>query len=153
MVPVNTAVIYVVVQMGKVSEQARKKYQERIKEYKAKTNVVIQDEKKLALSLKKGDLESNPKRLILAEYNLTLVSYYTLLSSLSISLLGIRNDTFLNEARKCCYKAIIYIEEVVSDYVDVPFSEYEDRVLSIEECSDESIYELLTLIFMVRINP
>ena len=72
-----------------------------------------------------------------------MVAHYLLMNSLSLSLLGIRNEAYLNEARKCCYKAIIWLEEVVTSLIDAPFSEYEEALAAIENVTDESRYELV----------
>ena len=62
------------------------------------------------------------KRLALAEENLGLVANFLLMNSLSWSFLGLKNEAYLNEARKCVYKVLIYLEEIVTSYIDVPFS-------------------------------
>jgi len=132
--------------MGKVSEKAKKKYQEKITEYKALINEIIQHERKTVSQFRKGDVSYNPQRIEMATENLVLVSYYTLINSLSLALLGIKNESYLNEARKCLYKAIIYLEEIVSAYIDVPFSEYEEGLISIEDFDDISRYKLVNKI-------
>jgi len=132
--------------MPKVNEKARKKYQSRILEYKTVINQLIQDEKRNSLRLVKGDKTHNHQRLDLAIQNLSLVSYYTLINSLSLTLLGIKNDSLLNEARKCLYKAIIYLEEVVTAFIDVPFSDYEEALESIADLGDAERYELMNRI-------
>ena len=132
--------------MAKVSEKAKKKYQEKITEYQALISEMIQNERKIVSQLKKGDVSFHPQRLDMATGNLMLVSYYTLINSLSLALLGIKNETYLNEARKCLYKAIIYLEEIVSAYVDAPFADYEEGLISIEEFDDISRYQLVNRI-------
>jgi hypothetical protein len=132
--------------VAKVSEKAKIKYQEKIKEYKAITNEIIQNEREIASQFRKGEVIYNAQRLELADRNLVLVSYYTLINSLSLALLGIKNESYLNEARKCLYKAIIYLEEIVSAYIDVPFSDYEEGLMSIEDLDDISRYKLVNRI-------
>ena len=48
-----------------------------------------------------------------------------------IPIYGEANEALLNDARKCLYKSIIYLEDIVSNYVDCPFSDYEDGVYSV----------------------
>jgi len=55
----------------------------------------------------------------------------------------VKNEAFLNEGRKCIYKAIIYLEEIVSAYVDAPFSDYEPGLDAITAFSDENRYNLV----------
>jgi hypothetical protein len=65
------------------------------------------------------------------------------MNSLSVALLGVKNEAFLNEARKGCYKCIIYLEEAVTPFVDVPFSEYEEHLARIDGFKDEPKYKLI----------
>lgn len=129
--------------MGKVSKQARERFIENSKEYKKEINIFKEKEKKALLSIKKGDLSQNMKRVMLAEENLIQVSFYVVLNSLSMSMLGVKNESYLNEARKCLYKCIIYLEETVTNYIDVPFSQYEDNLISIKDFDDIDRYNLI----------
>jgi hypothetical protein len=83
------------------------------------------------------------KYITLAEERLNLASYFLLQNALSVTLLGVKNDAYLNEARKSCYQAIIYLEEVVSNYLDVPFSDYADLLDEIEGYEDEKRFHLI----------
>jgi hypothetical protein len=129
--------------MGKVSDQARNRFIEHSKEYKHIINGLVEKENKMRLTFKKGDMSTNPKRIELAEDNLIKVSYYVVLNSLSVSMLGVKSESYLNEARKCLYKSIIYLEEAVTNSIDVPFSEYEENIKSIEAIDDMHRYHLV----------
>jgi hypothetical protein len=129
--------------MGKVSKQAREKFIEDSKEYKKEINALKEKEKKIKLTLKRGNLAQNMQRLTIAEDNLIMVSFYVVLNSLSVSMLGVKNESYLNEARKCLYKCIIYLEEVVTSYIDVPYSQYEENLMSIRDVDDITRYHLI----------
>jgi hypothetical protein len=118
--------------MAKVSERAKSRYQERVKEYRTAVLASLATEKQIGSQLEKGNHEQTDKRLMLTQKNLGIVSYYVLMNELSVSLLGIKNEALLNDARKCCYKALIYLEDIVSTYIDSPFSEYEDGVFAMD---------------------
>jgi hypothetical protein len=151
--------------MEKISGEAKKRYGERIKEYRERVEQISSDNKELELRVEKTsksqgltsgqyrgdqytDLEAlkevNSIRFTLADQNLNVVSYYILMNTLSLSLLGIKNETFLNDARKVCYKSILYMEEIVSPYVDCPFSDYQQGVESLAEIDDDSKYRFLS---------
>lgn len=130
--------------MAKVSEEAKRRYNEKIKEYKATVDKQHQREKSVLSAIEGDDHGAPYKRLTLADEALNTVSYYLLMNELSLNLLGIKNESFLNEARKTIYKCIIYIEEVVSDYIDVPFSEYEERLEQIEDFEEQRRWDLLS---------
>jgi hypothetical protein len=67
-------------------------------------------------------------RITLAEDMLNLASNYIIMSGVSEVILGIRNEGTLNDARKSIYKCVIYLEGVLGNAVDAPFSEYEDKL-------------------------
>lgn len=118
--------------MGKISAEAKAQYSERVKAYKHDTEAILQREKNILQVVEKGDPGAAYKRITLADERMNLASYYLLLNRISVALLGIKNESFLNDARKSCYQSIIYLEDVVSSLIDVPFSEYEERLAAID---------------------
>ncbi len=128
--------------MGKISNEARQQYFERIKEYKHTAESILQREKSLLKVIGADKSGAAYKYLMLADERLNVASYYLLQNALSVSLLGVKNEAFLNDARKSCYQSVIYLEEVVSNYVDVPFSDYSDLLEAIDGFSDEKRYNL-----------
>lgn len=150
--------------MEKISSEAKKRYGDRINEYKERIEQIEEKNKELAASIQKtsksqgltsgqyrGDQftdldalkEVNSKRFRLADQYLNIVSYYNLMNALSLSLLGIKNESYLNDARKACYKSIIYMEESVSPYIDAPFSDYQQGVDSLQDFDDKEKYNFL----------
>lgn len=150
--------------MEKISSEAKKRYSERINEYKERIEQIEGKNKELAASIRKTsksqgltsgqyrggqvtDLDAlkevNSERFRLAYQCLNIVSYYNLMNALSLSLLGIKNESFLNDARKACYKSIIYMEESVSPYIDAPFSDYQQGVDSFQDFDDKEKYSFL----------
>jgi len=71
-----------------------------------------------------------------ASYYLDLVSVYCAMTDLSQTLLGYKNESYLDQARKSLYKAIILLEGVVSNIIDMPFSENSERLEKLEQLSD-----------------
>jgi hypothetical protein len=111
--------------MGKVSAEARKKYLDRINAYKEKAEEILKKEAIVLQVLEKDDTGQQYKQIRLADANLNLASYYLIMNDLSKAMLGVKNESFLNNARKTCYKVIIYLEKVVTSLLDVPFADYE----------------------------
>ena len=66
-----------------------------------------------------------------------------LVNTLSVSLLGIKNEDYLLEARKTLVRAIKYLEDTVSNYIDVPFSDYEAKLEEIKDFDAEGRFRLL----------
>ena len=125
-----------------VSGETRQRYAERIKEYQAEIKRVSDHETEVRSQLS-PDSGSHPLRVDFAHNCLDLFSYYILMNSLSVALLGAKNESYLNEGRKQIYKAIIYVEEAVSPLIDVPFSEYQEGVLALGNIDDRSRYAFL----------
>lgn len=129
--------------MGKISAEAKRRYFERVKEYKSVIDRILHRETNLRDALKNDEKGADYKRLTLANDILDLVSYHILMNSLSVALLGVKNEAFLNDARKGCYKSIIYLEEAVTPFIDVPFSDYEEHLARIDGFKDEPRYALV----------
>jgi len=129
--------------VGKISSTARNKYTERIKEYKNQVEEIHIKEKKILSILNEEEEDSSYKRLILADDSLNMVSYYLLMNQLSIAFLGVKNENMLNDARKRIYQSIIYLEQVVTDYIDSPFSDYEEKLEQIVNFDDKQRLDLI----------
>ena len=129
--------------MKKPSEEARRRYTEYIKDYKNAIDAALDREKKTKETMDSAPEGLNFKKLALADDNLNLVANYLVMNSLSLSILGVKNEAYLNEGRKCIYKTLIYLEEVVSPLVDAPFSDYEQGLETIASFSDDARWSLV----------
>jgi len=129
--------------MKKPSDEARRRYADYIKGHKTAIETVLNKEKKVKEQIAGGAEDGNSRKLELADDNLNLVAQYLVMNSLSVSFLGIKNETYLNEARKCIYKALIYLEEIVSPMIDAPFAEYEEGLETIASLRDDDRYNLV----------
>ena len=129
--------------MAKVNEEARKKYFEHIEPYKKGIAELIDKENRIQTILKGNDPGASYKRLALAADNLTVVSFYLVMNSLSVSLLGVKNESALNDARKTCYKAIIQLEKVFTNLVDAAFHDYEDALAATVSFPEIDRYQLI----------
>ncbi|NBB90559.1 MAG: hypothetical protein GVY23_05045 [Spirochaetes bacterium] len=129
--------------MAKISGEAKKRYSDRVKAYKQETETIVHREKNLLETIRGDGSSSQYKRLKLVDERLNLASYFLLLNRLSVGLLGVKNEAFLNDGRKSCYQAVIYLEEVVSNRLDAPFSDYSEYLEKIEDLDDEKRYRMV----------
>ena len=129
--------------MAKVSEEARKKYQQKIREFRKSADDLLEREKHVHAIIKADDRGAEYKKLLLAEENMNLVSYYLIMDRLSVILLGVQNQNALNDAKRTYYKILKYLEEVFTDLIDVPFSDYEDALKMVEAFPEMKKYELI----------
>ncbi len=131
--------------MGKITQQARKNYSEHIIEYKKIMDEINNQENSFNTDLKAGKLAGREEylKIDVADSVLNLSSYFILLNTLSSNLLGVKNENYLNEARKAVYRALIYIEGVVSDDIDIPFSELSEFLEKISEIPDDKRFDIV----------
>ncbi|MBN2625285.1 MAG: hypothetical protein JXA95_01365 [Spirochaetales bacterium] len=129
--------------MARVNERAKQKYFERIKEYRKITQRLLENEKKVLSLIKSDEKGASYKRIKLANENLDIISYYLIINKLSQALLGVKNENSLNDARKACYKALIYLEEVFTAYIDAPYSDYEDKLKEVAAYPEKDRFLLI----------
>jgi len=129
--------------MARITEQDRIACQEKSKRYSKQVNALLETEKKIL-----GDLSENPndasiRKLGLVNEMLNLTSNYIAINGVSQAVLKTKNEEALNDGRKSLYKAVIYLEEIVSNYVDAPFSDYEEKLSAIESFDPNQRYNLV----------
>ena len=130
--------------MGKITLEQRNRYAAKVKEYRAVLDGIASKEQTLLSLLKQpGGQGTGYIRIHLAEESLNQASYSILIHTLSVALLGVKNEDALAEARKAVVRSIKYLEDIVTGFVDAPFSEYEKNLEDIAEFAYEDRYELL----------
>ncbi|MFP4114692.1 MAG: hypothetical protein ACOC2Y_06735 [Spirochaetota bacterium] len=129
--------------MGKISQEAKERYSNRVKEYKQEIDGLLKREKSILEDIRNSSNGVGYKRVSLAEQRMSMASLYLLLNRISLSMLSIKNDSFVREAHRCCYQSLLYLEEVVTNYLDAPFSEYADHLEAIEAMPEERRYGLI----------
>ena len=129
--------------MGKIKEHERQSYHEKVKNYVSMTKSLLENEKTLLDEAQKGAPHSALHKLTLADEMLNLTSNYIAINGVSQVVLKTKNEEALNEGRKSLYKAVIYLEEIVSDYIDAPYSEYEEKLAVIESFDANQRYNLV----------
>jgi hypothetical protein len=58
-------------------------------------------------------------------------------------MLKVKNEDALNDARKTMYKSVIYLENVVTNLVDAPYSEFEEKTALIASVDAAERYRLI----------
>jgi len=111
--------------VAKINEEARKKYFEKIAPYKKKIRDLENKEYNISRMLQNYDPGAVYKRLALVEDYLAKASYHLAMNTLSVFLLGIRNENELSEAKKSCSLAIMQLETVFTGLINAPFQDYE----------------------------
>jgi hypothetical protein len=84
----------------------------------------------------KTEEQENLKKIKIASHYIDIVSIYCAMTDLSVNLLSHKNESYLDAGRKALYKAIIVLEDVVSNTVDMPLGENYELLASLENFSD-----------------
>jgi hypothetical protein len=130
--------------MAKTSTNEQSRYLERTKSFREAIEAILKREKETLSQLHQNSDEAAMKLLGLAEDMLDLTSNYIVLHGVSQAIVGTKDENALNDARKSVLRAITYMEGVVSNWVDVPFSDYEDRLTGIAAMGAADRYRLVS---------
>ncbi|GHV96460.1 hypothetical protein AGMMS50293_27800 [Spirochaetia bacterium] len=129
--------------MAKISDDDRHKYFEKISGYKTAADSLLKLEKNILMVIKKDPGGAAFKRLSLTDEMLNLASNYITISGVSQSVLKVKNEDALNDGRKSLYKSVIYLEEIVSNLIDAPYSDYEEKLTEIQSVDAARRYLLV----------
>jgi hypothetical protein len=117
--------------MAKITEKNREEFSQRVEVYKTLIDKTLQREKAILALLERDSAGIAYKKLLLCEFMIYLATLYIAVNAFSVELFGMNNVDALNEGRKSLYRAIIYLEEIVTNIIDAPYSEYEKHVAEI----------------------
>ncbi|MCG8572377.1 MAG: hypothetical protein MJB14_19775 [Spirochaetes bacterium] len=129
--------------MAKVTEDQRQKYQEKVKYYKSIIEELTLKNKKLKSAIMKDPDDLPLLRIQLVDNYLNQITIYCGMNEVSVDLLTVKNTAFIEKARQLLYEVIIQIEKIVSNYLDVPFSDYQEGLAELNSLTD---YKKLTLV-------
>lgn len=129
--------------MAKISEETRLHFSEAIQPYKDKINITLEKEKTMLNAMHPEDLDLGYKKMLLCEDMIYVSSLYIAQNSLSLKLMEVKNNDALNDARKILYKAVIYLEETVSNIIDIPYSDLNDKQELIKNISIDKRYLII----------
>ena len=121
--------------MAKISEEMRLHFNEVIIPYKEKISALLAKEKTMLNGMHKGDIDLENKKILLCEDMIYISTLYMAQNSLSLKVLDVKNNDALNDERKVLYKAIIYLEEIVTDKIDIAYSDLTDNLEKIKNIS------------------
>ncbi len=129
--------------MAKISESERLEFTQAVKPYKQKVVEVLEKEKTILNAIRANCDDIPSQKIGLCEDMLYLSTLYMAQNSISLEMLGIKNNDALNDSRKVLYRAVIYLEDLVSNFIDVSYSELKDKYEAIKHISLEKRYSLV----------
>lgn len=122
--------------MAKITQDQRVRYQHEVKFYKNKIDELQKQINSLKVESTKDKIKEPLLRFNIANLILNQITHYCSMNEISVYLLSVKNTAFLEKARQQVYETIINIEKIVSNMLDVAFSEYADKLATINEISD-----------------
>ena len=129
--------------MSTVTYEARKDFNDRIKSIK---DMIAASQKKEEDVLKIMRIDTNGleyKKILLAEEMIYQATLYLTINNVSVELIKVKNNDSMNDARKAVYKALIYLEDVVSNTVDCPYSDLDERLKKISNTPIDKRYYIV----------
>ena len=126
-----------------ISDEEKTRYQEMVKTCQGKIDEISAREKDLLLSAKGDTEEAALSQLAFADKTLDVVAYLLEVDAVSKRLYKTRNEKVLNEARKIILKSLTSLENVVTNFVDAPFSDYEGKLAKIASFDAGQRYRLV----------
>ena len=122
--------------MAKITQEQREIYQQQIRFYKNNIEEIQKKINLMKIEIVKDKSKEPVIRFNMANMILNLITHYCSMNEISVHLMEVKNTAFLEKARQQLYEAIINIEKIVTDYLDVPFGEYEEKLGLISDVSD-----------------
>jgi hypothetical protein len=127
-----------------ISQKDRqKKFLETTAPYREMINEIIRKETTLSNDVSGDRKETARIRLKLAEEMFNLASCYIVECKIFLRFFGKHDADLLDKARKALFKGVNYIEDIVSPWIDVPFSEYEGKLAMLSGISGEKRYLII----------
>ena len=129
--------------MAKVMTENRELCEIKCVPYKTMLREALERERGVLASIESDAAQAPYKRLDLCDEMIGCATYYITINNLTVEFVSTKDNEALNDARKILYKAIIYLEEVVSNFVDATTTDLEDRLAAIAEFSVERRFYLI----------
>ncbi|MBQ0002054.1 MAG: hypothetical protein KBT21_00810 [Treponema sp.] len=129
--------------MAKVTSESREDFKAEADHYKKRIDESLEKEKNMLGVMKNSGAGVEYQKLILAEEMIYIATLYIAINGSSLKTLQIKNNDALNDARKSLYKAIIYLEEVVTNSINIAYSELADQLDAISNTPIQKRYQLM----------
>ena len=120
--------------------ETQKHYEGKKSAFEEKISLLRKKEPEILAKARASTSTAAPLLFGISNDMLDIASNYMAINSIYRSLFNLRDEEALSEARNAISKAIIYMENVVSGRVDVPFSDYEDKLAELNAVSPEKKY-------------
>lgn len=129
--------------MARVKTENRELCEIKCEPYKNMIKEAFEREKEVLASIEKSPAGAAYKKLNLCDEMIGCATYYIQINNLTVELVNTKDNDALNNARKMLYKAIIYLEEIVSNTVDALQTDMEEKLAAISEAPVDKRFNLI----------
>ena len=129
--------------MSRVKTENRELCEIKCESYKKMISEAFEREKEVLASIEKNPAGMAYKKLNLCDEMIGCATYYIQINNLTVELVNTKDNEALNNARKMLYKAIIYLEEIVSNVIDATQTDMEPKLATISEAPVEKRFNLV----------
>jgi len=128
----------------KDNTEKQEEYEQKTQSYNSSVEQLLKDTQDVETALKKGEIpEPEFMKIKLSISMLTLVSNYLAMNQVYVTIFNKPNENLQNEARKSIHRCLGFLEEVVTNIIDAPFSDYSEGLAKIEAVSPLQRYSLV----------
>ena len=135
--------------MPTITSESRSEFFAKAKKIKDVIKQSLAKEKNVLGTIKPDSVGWQYKKILLAEERIYIATLYISINTLSLSILGTKNNDALNDARKSIYQSIIFFEEIVSNAVDCPYRELEPKLETISNTPIEKRFYIVRKLGLV----
>ena len=129
--------------MAKVMTENREICEIKCEPYRNMIKDALEREKMILATMTTSPADANYKKLDLCEEMIGCATYYITINNLTVELVNTKDNDALNDARKMLYKAIIYLEEIITNVVDSLQTDLEDKLATIAKFPIEKRFYLV----------
>ncbi len=126
-----------------ITKAEKAAYNDYIKEYNHEIDGIKKGIKELSIKKRKTPSITGYYNLESAVEHLKITMLYINISDASLEMLNIKNESFLNNARKEVYKVLQIIEEIVGNDIDRTLKENEEYLERIDRANPQQILSII----------
>ncbi|MCU0822521.1 MAG: hypothetical protein MUC95_08620 [Spirochaetes bacterium] len=126
-----------------ITKAEKAAYNDYIKEYQAEIEGLKKTDKEISVKKRKMPAIASYYNIETVFIHLKMTTLYIKMSDASLEMLNIKNESFLNNARKEIYKIIQMLEETVGNDIDRTLKENEEYLEKIDKINPKQILNLM----------
>jgi len=126
-----------------ISKAEKAVYNDEIKDLKVETDTISKEVNELMLKKRKTPNIESYYNLEIVSKLLKLLDIYVKMSDLSLEILSIKNEKFLNEGRKEFYKVLQMMEDIVGSDIERSLRDNDEGLAKIDKFNPKDILDIV----------